>query len=88
MIPLHYCWGMVLTHAPIGPSQWTAKNWVGFFLQVLIFFLALFFITKLADLEEEGEEKTSSPPSNEKNSPSPNSETTPEIQAKANEVQE
>lgn len=44
---------LLLPPAPVGPLEWTAKNWVGLALQLGLFFLALFFISKLADLEED-----------------------------------
>jgi hypothetical protein len=37
---------------PRGPSQWTAKNWVGFFLYIGLFILAVIGIYKLAGVDE------------------------------------
>jgi len=34
---------------PRGPMQWTALNWTGFALQLFLFILAIFVITRLAD---------------------------------------
>lgn len=44
---------LLVPPAPVGPLEWTAKNWVGLVLQLTLFFVALFFISKLADVDEE-----------------------------------
>ncbi|MEK7483566.1 MAG: hypothetical protein AABZ60_04445 [Planctomycetota bacterium] len=59
---------LLVPPAPVGPLDWTAKNWIGLALQLGLFFLALFFISKLADLEEE--ESPPDPPSNSNSSSS------------------
>ncbi len=33
---------------PIGPAGWSARNWIGFLLQIAIFILAVIGIYKLA----------------------------------------
>lgn len=38
---------------PVGPSGWTARNWVGFFLVIIVFILAVIGINKLATWGED-----------------------------------
>lgn len=33
---------------PAGPSEWTARNWIGLFVQVSLFILALIGLCRLA----------------------------------------
>lgn len=41
---------------PRGPSEWTPRNWLGFFIQIGLFILAIIGIYKLADCREATEE--------------------------------
>jgi hypothetical protein len=34
---------------PVGPVGWTARNWIGFAVQITVFVLALIGVCKLAD---------------------------------------
>jgi hypothetical protein len=47
--------------SPRGPSEWSPRNWLGFFIQITLFLLAVFGIYTLAtsggELEEEGGER-------------------------------
>ena len=47
---------------PRGPSEWTTKNWVGFFLYIGLFVLAVIGIYKLAGVDEISESETSEKP--------------------------
>jgi len=40
--------GFAQDTTPRGPAQWTAGNWLGFCIQIGLFFLAIFLIYKLA----------------------------------------
>jgi hypothetical protein len=33
---------------PVGPAGWTMRNWIGFFVQITVFILAVIGICKLA----------------------------------------
>ena len=44
--------------APRGWSQWTARNWIGFFIYLGLFVLAVIGIYKLAGVDEIPEEET------------------------------
>ena len=44
--------------APRGWSQWTARNWIGFFIYIGLFVLAVIGIYKLAGVDEITEDET------------------------------
>jgi hypothetical protein len=37
---------------PVGPAWWTMRNWIGFFIQIAVFILAVIGICKLAKTGE------------------------------------
>ena len=52
--------------SPRGWSQWTARNWAGFILEILVFILVLIGIYKMAlSGEDEDEEKSRNAKENE-----------------------
>ena len=40
-------------HAPVGPSGWSAKNWIGFVLYIAVFLAVVAFIFYIGRDEEE-----------------------------------
>ncbi|MBN2490356.1 MAG: hypothetical protein JXQ29_05860 [Planctomycetes bacterium] len=49
--------------APVGPAGWTAKNWIGFVLYIVVFLAVVAFIFYIGrDEEDEVETEGHSPP--------------------------